>query len=141
MPSVSDRATSKRSIDWPTVLGAASVGLGIPPVVASAPVARLIGVGGSSTSRIALAAVGAREIGVAVGLLSFPRRWMLWARVAGDGLDLALLGRSIAGRFTGQSDDRGDDRAGGRTGGAAVRTVATTAVVAAITANRSRVVR
>ena len=127
MTSVSDRATSDRSIDWPTMLGAASVGLGIPPVVASAPVARMIGVGESSTTRLTLAAVGAREIGVAAGLLTFPRRWMLWARVAGDGLDLALLGRSIANRAGRQSDDRTDS-------GTAARTVATAAVVAAITA-------
>lgn len=118
MTTVSSRPPAARPIDWPTVLGVASVGLGIPPVAASARMAEMIGIGESRASRLTLAAVGARELGVAAGLLSFPRRWMLWARVLGDGMDLALLGRSIIGR-------------GGR---ATARTIATAGAVAAITA-------
>lgn len=121
MTTVANQEARTRSIDWPTVLGTASVGLGVPPVAAAGTMARAIGIEASGANRLALTAVGARELGVAAGLLSFPRRWMLWARVAGDVMDLALLGRQLLGPGL-----------LGRNRSASVRTVATTGAVGAI---------
>lgn len=118
MTTAPTRPAPGRSLDWSTVLGTASVGLGVPPVAATRRVARAMGLEESAATRLTLTAVGARELGVASGLLTFPRRWMLWARVAGDAMDLAMLGRALVRR--------------GRA--APARTVAATAAVAAVTA-------
>jgi uncharacterized membrane protein len=71
-------------------LGWFSVGLGLAELLAPRGVARTIGV---SQQPALLRALGAREIASGVGILS--RRgqtgW-LWSRVAGDAMDLALLG-------------------------------------------------
>lgn len=83
---------------WTRMLGVASVALGTPAVVAAGLVCRLAGLEETPGARIAVRAVGARELAVAAGLLARPRRWLLWARVAGDAVDLALLGRALAGR-------------------------------------------
>ena len=70
-----------------------SIGLGVPPVAAPRRVARLIGVADGNRTRATLRAVGLREIAAGLGILSRarPARW-LWARVAGDAMDLTLLG-------------------------------------------------
>jgi uncharacterized membrane protein len=81
-----------RSLAW------FSVGLGVAQVAAPRRVARLIGVTEGDTARRLMRAVGAREIAAGVGILSRPKPagW-LWARVAGDAMDLALLGTAAAG--------------------------------------------
>jgi uncharacterized membrane protein len=77
-------------------LGWFSVGLGLAEVVAPRDVARLIGADDGETTRNLLRTMGLREIAAGVGILSQrrPTRWM-WGRVAGDALDLALLGVAL----------------------------------------------
>lgn len=74
-------------------LGWFSVGLGVAQIVAPQGVAKLIGVRPDDRNRTLMRALGLREITSGVGLLSGGREsgW-LWSRVAGDVLDLALLG-------------------------------------------------
>jgi uncharacterized membrane protein len=74
-------------------LGWFSLGLGVPQTLAPGRVNRLIGVRDDSSSRLWQRVVGARELAAAAGIFSRPRPagW-LWARVAGDIKDLALLG-------------------------------------------------
>lgn len=73
-------------------LGWFSIGLGLAEIVAPNTVARMIGVPPSPTT---LRIVGIREILSGVGLLTQPDAsgWR-WTRVAGDVMDLALLGKS-----------------------------------------------
>jgi hypothetical protein len=78
-------------------LGWFSIGLGLAEVAAPGSVARLIGAPDDTTSRSVLRAYGAREIANGIGLLSSRRHsgW-LWARVAGDVLDVATIGAAMA---------------------------------------------
>ena len=71
-------------------LGWFSVGLGIAQLLAPRAFARSIGV---PQRPGLLHAVGAREVACGIGILSRRQRapW-LWARVAGDAMDLALVG-------------------------------------------------
>jgi uncharacterized membrane protein len=77
-------------------LGWFSIGLGLAEVAATGPLMRLIGVRDGDRTRTILRACGAREIANGVAILSDPERasW-LWARVAGDGADLSLLGSAL----------------------------------------------
>ena len=110
--------------DWATILGSVSAALAVPPLAASGRLARAIGVEDTVRNRIILGVVGTRELAAASGLLAFPRRWMLWGRVAGDAMDLALLGGAIASAL-------GDD---GRRRHRLPRTAAAAGMVAAVTA-------
>ena len=76
------------------LLGWFGIALGIAEVLAPRRTAALMGTPPRSTN--ALPALGAREIASGVGILASgrPTGW-LWARVLGDVIDLALLGRSI----------------------------------------------
>jgi uncharacterized membrane protein len=81
-------------------LGWFSLVLGIPPVTAPEGFARFIGAPDSEESRTILrTVVGMRELAAGVGILTRPRPagW-LWARVAGDAMDLALLGMAFTSR-------------------------------------------
>jgi uncharacterized membrane protein len=80
-------------------LGVFSFALGIPQVLAPGRVNRLIGVKDDAATRRWMRAVGVREIAAGVGIFSQrrPTEW-LWARVAGDTMDLALLGSALRGR-------------------------------------------
>lgn len=77
-------------------LGWFSIGLGLAEVVAPRGVARLIGADDDETTRNLLRTMGLREIAAGVGILSQrrPTTWV-WGRVAGDALDLALLGTAM----------------------------------------------
>lgn len=77
-------------------LGWASLGLAIPQLVAPRKVLRLAGMHPGTGSASVVRLVGVRELGAAAALLSKPKQgaW-LWARVAGDAVDLALLGRAL----------------------------------------------
>lgn len=99
-------------------LGWLSLGLGIAGVAAPREVARCIGLSDDERTRELLRMIGIREIISGVGILSQPRPggW-LWSRVAGDLMDLALLGNAL------QRPDARQERV-----------AATTAVVAGITA-------
>ena len=91
-----------------TALGWVSLGLGLAQLLAPGTVADMIGVRDDSTTRTVMRTVGLREIASGVGILSQPRPagWV-WARVAGDAMDLALLSQALNSR---QSDH---DRVGG----------------------------
>jgi uncharacterized membrane protein len=80
-----------------TALGVASLALAAP-LLRPGSFAKAIGVDGGTGARTAVALVGARELTAAAGLLASRRRapW-LWARVAGDVMDLALLGTALLG--------------------------------------------
>lgn len=79
-----------------TALGWFSLGLGVAQLIAPQGVARWIGLSDSSRTRTLLRVVGLREITCGIGLLSNPRApgWA-WARVAGDLMDVALLGSAM----------------------------------------------
>jgi uncharacterized membrane protein len=80
-------------------LGIFSLGLGVTQLVAPRALGRMIGVGEHPKL---MRGLGMREITSGVGLLSNerPAEW-LWSRVAGDIMDLALLGRAL-------DDEQGD---------------------------------
>jgi uncharacterized membrane protein len=80
-------------------LGVASLGLGVAQLVAPRRVARLAGVDDDPAAPAVIVAVGARELLHATGLLR-NRRPRAWAktRVAGDAVDLAVLGLALRGR-------------------------------------------
>jgi uncharacterized membrane protein len=73
-------------------LGVFSFVLGIPQILAPGRVNRMIGVRDDAKSRAWMRAVGVREIAAGMGIFSDrrPAEWV-WARVAGDTMDLALL--------------------------------------------------
>jgi uncharacterized membrane protein len=78
-------------------LGWFSIGLGLAQLTAPRQLANLIGIENDDGGTVRLMrALGAREIASGVGILSQPRtpQW-LWARVAGDVMDLALLGAAM----------------------------------------------
>jgi uncharacterized membrane protein len=84
-------------------LGWFSVGLGAAQVTAPRLMSRLVGASPDGWAPRVMRLMGAREITQGVGILSRPRptAWV-WSRVAGDALDLALLGLVAArgpGRF------------------------------------------
>jgi len=79
-----------------TGLGWFSIGLGMAELLAPDSVARLIGVKQTSTSRTLLRAFGARELAAGIGILANdrPTGWV-WSRVAGDVMDLSMLGTAM----------------------------------------------
>jgi hypothetical protein len=79
-----------------TGLGWFSIGLGVAQLAMPDRVNRLIGVHPTEANRDLQRLIGAREIAAGVGLLATDQRpGFLWARVAGDAMDLALLGRAL----------------------------------------------
>ena len=80
-------------------LGVASLGLGVAQLAAPKRVARLAGVDDNPAAPAIITAVGARELVHATGLLRNrrPRGWAM-TRVAGDTMDLAVLGLALRGR-------------------------------------------
>lgn len=98
-------------------LGWFSIGLGAAELLAPGGVARLIGVDDGPGTRKLLRAYGIREMAAGFGILAQqrPTGWV-WARVAGDLLDLGTLGTA----FTSEEHDR-------------ARLTAATAAVAGVT--------
>jgi uncharacterized membrane protein len=74
-------------------LGWFSIALGTAQVAAPRALARLVGASGDGIAPRVMRAFGVRELTQGSGILARPRptTW-LWSRVAGDALDLALLG-------------------------------------------------
>ncbi|MFL6531653.1 MAG: SRPBCC family protein [Chthoniobacterales bacterium] len=93
-------------------LGIFSIGLGLAEIFASRELARLIGV---KNRPAVFAALGAREILSGIGILAQrrPAGW-LWSRVAGDIMDLSLLGVAFTDRG---NDQRRIEAAAGTVGG------------------------
>jgi len=113
-PRQRQRRTSRPGLG----LGLFSVGLGLAELLATRGVQALIGIPNTRGSRLVLRALGVRELLSGVGLLARPSSagW-LWSRVAGDAMDLALLGDG----FTMRRSQRG-------------RLMTATALVAGVTA-------
>lgn len=80
-------------------LGWVSVGLGLAQLAAPRRVAELVGVAPTDRNRNTILALGLRELAAGLTLLTRPRpaRWM-WARLVGDVVDMALLGRAYPQR-------------------------------------------
>lgn len=80
-----------------------SLALGVTQLLAPDTLMRLLGVRPSRQSRSAMQAIGMREVASGLGLMSSSKRtpW-LWSRVAGDVMDLSLLGAGVGRR----ADDR-----------------------------------
>jgi len=77
-------------------LGWFSIGLGVAQLASPRGMSRLVGGRGEGDSDALMRGLGVREIASGVGILSKqrPAEWV-WARVAGDAMDLALLGRNL----------------------------------------------
>ena len=77
-------------------LGWFSIGLGLAEVVAPGSVAHSDQARDTRRNRSTLQSMGARELVSGVGILSKrqPTQWM-WSRVAGDAIDVALLGAAM----------------------------------------------
>jgi hypothetical protein len=102
--SATNQGEDKLERRMATFLGWFSLGLGVPQLVTPGRVNRLIGVRDDSESRMWQRIVGVRELAAAAGILSQRRPTeFLWARVAGDVKDLALL----ANAFRNKPDSRG----------------------------------
>jgi uncharacterized membrane protein len=84
-----------------TALGWFSIGLGLTQLVAPRGFARFIGVSDDDRNCTLVRMVGLRELTCGVGILTRPRPagWV-WARVAGDAMDLALLGSALTSDST-----------------------------------------
>jgi uncharacterized membrane protein len=80
-------------------LGAFSLALGLPQVLAPGRMNRMIGVRDDAQSRALMRIVGMRELAAGMGIFTQrrPVPW-IWARVAGDTMDLALLGSALRGK-------------------------------------------
>jgi hypothetical protein len=97
--SESEAAPMARALGW------FSIGLGLAEVLAPASMARMTGMRGYEAT---LRLFGLREIMSGIGILAGPgpaASW-LWARVAGDALDLGLVGVAAA-----SNDGEGGKRA------------------------------
>jgi uncharacterized membrane protein len=82
-------------------LGWFSLGLGIAELAAPRALARAIGVDPGGRTGAALRLMGAREVAAGLGVLARPRRALpLWARVAGNAIDLAFLAWAFGAKRT-----------------------------------------
>src|SRR5689334_4506045 len=98
-----DRGTGgERLANFP---GLSSVGLGLAQVLAPGGVARACGIDPhDERNRTVMRLLGMRELTSGISILSKqqPTKAM-WSRVAGDTLDLALLGKALANRDNNRS--------------------------------------
>jgi uncharacterized membrane protein len=77
-------------------LGLFSVGLGLTQILAPRSVVRAIGMEDDDRNRKAMLAFGLREAATGIGLLTRPHSAAFaWGRVAGDAMDLAVLGQAL----------------------------------------------
>jgi hypothetical protein len=85
-------------------LGWFSIGLGLAQVAAPQLVAQLSGIEDSRDSRSVMSALGLREIANGLAILAQPQN-PLWlqTRIAGDVMDLALLGIAFGGQKNDQA--------------------------------------
>ena len=83
---VGDMAQMAKGLGW------FSLGLGVAQLVAPRQVANMIGLPGDDDEQTIMRLIGLREIASGLGILAQadPTPWV-WSRVAGDGMDLALL--------------------------------------------------
>ena len=90
-----DRGTGGESLA--DFLGVFSIGLGLAQVLAPEGMSKLCGIKDAEGNRPLMRALGAREISHGIAILSRQQpEKAVWSRVAGDALDLALLGKVMA---------------------------------------------
>jgi uncharacterized membrane protein len=90
-----DRGTGGESLA--DFLGVFSIGLGLAQFLAPEGMSKICGIKDAEGNRSLMRALGAREISHGVAILSRQQpENAVWSRVAGDALDLALLGKVIA---------------------------------------------
>jgi len=90
-----DRGTGGESLA--DFLGVFSIGLGLAQVLAPEGMSKLCGIKDAEGNRPIMRALGAREISHGIAILSRQQpEKAVWSRVAGDALDLALLGKVMA---------------------------------------------
>ena len=90
-----DRGTGGESLA--DFLGVFSIGLGLAQVLAPESMSKICGIKDAEGNKPIMRALGAREISHGVAILSRQQpEKALWSRVAGDALDLALLGKVMA---------------------------------------------
>src|SRR5829696_2676215 len=78
-------------------LGWFSIGLGTAQLAAPRLLCKLVGANTDGRAPKVMRLLGARELTQGAGILVRPRPTMwVWSRVAGDGIDLALLGVTAA---------------------------------------------
>jgi uncharacterized membrane protein len=86
----------ERSEQRARLLGYFSLALGAAELVAPGRLAQWIGLEGSARTRGILRALGLREVASGLSILAKPdSAGPLWSRVAGDAVDLALLGAAL----------------------------------------------
>lgn len=94
--STASRAEAGKADRLANALGWFSIGLGLAQIAAPRSVARLIGVKDDDKTTTLMRTIGVRELASGIGILNQPRApgWA-WSRVAGDVMDLALLGSAL----------------------------------------------
>jgi uncharacterized membrane protein len=91
-----ERNSSTGAQSLATGLGWFSIGLGLAEITAPNSVARLMGLAEDTNTTNTLRALGVREVATGVAILARPGSApRVWARVGGDAIDLAVLGRSL----------------------------------------------
>lgn len=99
MDSTQDGSTGRPGERLGKALGWTSFALGAPLVAVPGRVARAIGLADTPGTRALARGVGVRELAAGAGILRQSRPVPgLWSRVAGDGMDLALLGSALRSR-------------------------------------------
>jgi uncharacterized membrane protein len=95
-PAYATQRSSSGTRQLVTALGWFSIGLGVAQLLVPRTMSRAIGAPGHAGL---MRGIGAREIAAGIGLLSRrePTGW-LWTRVAGDAMDLALIGAAARSR-------------------------------------------
>jgi uncharacterized membrane protein len=90
-----DRGTGGESLA--DFLGVFSIGLGLAQVLAPETMSKICGLEDAEGNSSVMRALGAREISHGIAILSKQQpEKAVWSRVAGDALDLALLGKAMA---------------------------------------------
>ena len=90
-----DRGTGGESLA--DFLGVFSIGLGLAQVLAPETMSKICGIEDAEGNSSVMRALGAREISHGIAILSKQQpEKAVWSRVAGDALDLALLGKAMA---------------------------------------------
>lgn len=110
-------------------LGWFSAGLGLAQLATPGTINRLVGVDDSGAHRVLMRMVGVRELAAGAGILGRARPAAgLWARVAGDAMDVAMLGAAL----------RADGKRRGRMALATASVVAVTAADVVASTRTSR---
>jgi len=102
-PAVAGAATgtiawtgSDRGEKLARALGAFSIGLGLAQLLTPRQLSRMVGLRPNTRNTTVMRILGLREIGTGIAILAYPRpRAWIATRIAGDLVDLALLGKSL----------------------------------------------